>query len=66
CATFQFSVVNVTLAVAKVNSVRSAVANSTVQVICATGSPTLNDLARTIARPEGVEALTDFMNNPYN
>ena len=44
----------------------NAVANSTVQVICATGSPTLNDLARTIARPEGVEALTDFMNNPYN
>ncbi len=44
----------------------NAVANSTVQVICATGSPTLNDLAKTIARPDGVDALTDFLNNSYN
>ena len=42
------------------------VANKSLQSICAAGSPTLDDLTKTIARPEGVDARTDGMNNPYN
>ena len=44
----------------------NAVSGTTTQSICATGSPTLNDLAKTIARPGGVDARTDIASNPYN
>jgi len=44
----------------------NAVATSTIQVICATGSPTLNDLAKKLVRPGGVDARSDIANNAYN
>lgn len=44
----------------------NAVATSTIQVICATGSPTLNDLAKGVVRPGGVDARSDIANNAYN
>ena len=39
---------------------------STLQIICANGSPKLIDLTKTIARPEGVDPRTDLLGNPYN
>ena len=44
----------------------NVVSNSTIQVICASGSPTLNDLAKTASRLNGVDARTDIASNPYN
>lgn len=44
----------------------NAVSGTTTQTICATGSPTLNDLAKSISRPGGVDARTDIASNPYN
>ena len=36
------------------------------QTICATPSPTLNDLKKTTSRPEGVDPGADFLGVPYN
>ncbi len=44
----------------------NVVSNTTTQVICASGTPTLNDLAKTVSRPDGVDARTDIASNPYN
>ena len=44
----------------------NAVSGTTIQSICATGSPTLNDLTISGSRPEGVNPRQDILNNPYN
>jgi len=36
------------------------------QTICATPSPTLNDLKKTTSRPEGIDPGADFLGVPYN
>ena len=44
----------------------NVVSGTTTQSICATGSPTLNDLTISGSRPEGVNPREDILNNPYN
>ncbi len=44
----------------------NVVSGTTTQTICASGSPTLNDLALSASRLEGVNPRTDITSNSYN
>ncbi|MDB2456286.1 gliding motility-associated C-terminal domain-containing protein [Flavobacteriaceae bacterium] len=44
----------------------NSISGTSTQVICASGSPTLNDLVLSVSRPEGINAGTDIASNSYN
>ncbi len=44
----------------------NSISGTSTQVICASGSPTLNDLALSASHPEGINAGTDIASNSYN